>query len=302
MHPMPFGDRLARSVLAKGNAVCVGLDPRLEQLPGSLRLDHSASFESKAQAFERFCIEIIDVVCDLIPVVKPQSAFFEELGPHGTIALARVCDHAASKGLMVIMDAKRGDIGTTATAYARAYLGTGDQSAWGADALTVSPYLGSDTLKPFIDQANKTGAGVFVLVKTSNPGSGFLQDLSINEVTIAERVADFVQSESLKSATSPTAYGNVGAVVGATYPEQLASMRKRMPNVWILVPGYGAQGGAASDVVHAMDDRGLGAIINSSRGIIFAYENAKYQSTSNWQTAVELATNDMIQSLSEALH
>jgi orotidine-5'-phosphate decarboxylase len=293
----PFGDRLAQALQEKGNAVCVGLDPRLEQLPKELQVAKDASLETQANAYERFCCEVIDATHALVPVVKPQSAFFEELGPYGSMALGRICSYASSKGLIVVMDAKRGDIGSTAAAYSKAYLGTNGQSAWGTDALTVSPYLGSDTLQPFIDQSNAVGAGVFVLVKTSNPGSGFLQDLSVDSQTVSERVADFVQEQALKTASSPSGYGCVGAVVGATYPEQLHSMRKRMPNAWLLIPGYGAQGGSAFDVVHGMDASGLGAIINSSRGIIFAYENPKYQGASTWQAAVENATIEMIDAL-----
>jgi orotidine-5'-phosphate decarboxylase len=301
MHPHAFfGDRLAKAVQTKGNPACVGLDPRLEQLPDGIRVDRAASLEVQASAYEKFCCEVIDATYSLVPVVKPQSAFFEELGPYGVLALGRVCNYASSKGLIVLMDAKRNDIGSTATAYAKAYLGTSGQSAWGTDALTVSPYLGSDTLQPFIDQCTAVGAGIFVLVKTSNPGSGFLQDLSVDSRTISDRVADFVQAQALRTATGPSGYGCVGAVVGATYPAQLQAMRQRMPNAWILIPGYGAQGGSASDVVHGMDDQGLGAIINSSRGIIFAYENAKYQSASTWQSAVENATHDMIAALRDA--
>ncbi|MFY7877240.1 MAG: orotidine-5'-phosphate decarboxylase [Pirellula sp.] len=296
-----FGDRLTHAVLAKENGVCVGLDPRWEQLPAGLRPSAGSSLDLVANAFEKFCIEIIDVVHPLVPVVKPQSAFFEELGPSGVGALARVCQYASSKGLLVIMDAKRNDIGTTATAYAKAYLGNQGQSPFGADSLTVSPYLGSDSLEPFINRCNQVQGGIFVLVKTSNPGSGFMQDLRCGEQTIAERVADYVQSESLRTASSSTAYGSIGAVVGATYPDQLREMRQRMPNVWILIPGYGAQGGAAADVVAGMDHQGLGAIVNSSRGIIFAHENPKYQQASSWQAAVEMSTRDMIAALRDAL-
>lgn len=300
MQQQCFGDRLANAVQKKKNPVCVGLDPRLEQLPNGIRVERVTSLENQASAFEKFCCEVIDATHDLVPVVKPQSAFFEALGPFGVLALGRVCKYASSKGLIVIMDAKRNDIGSTATAYAKAYLGTDGQSAWGTDALTVSPYLGSDTLQPFVEQCKAVGAGIFVLVKTSNHGSGFLQDLCIDSRTISDRVADYVQSQSLMTASTPSGYGCVGAVVGATYPHQLQAMRQRMPNAWILIPGYGAQGGSASDVVHGMDSQGLGAIINSSRGIIFAYENAKYASASNWQSAVENATQDMIDALRDA--
>ena len=297
MKQIGFGDRLANAVRIKKNPVCVGLDPRLNQLPDGIRVDSNASFQSQAKAFEQFCFEIIDATHSLVPVVKPQSAFFEELGPHGVMALGRVCEYASTKGLIVIMDGKRNDVGTTAEAYANAYLGNNGQSPFGADALTVSPYLGSDSLDPFVARCSLVRAGIFVLVKTSNPGSGFLQDLQVETSTISERVADYVQEQSLKSASTPNGYGSVGAVVGATYPEQLQAMRRRMPNAWILIPGYGAQGGSASDVKHGIDAQGLGAIVNSSRGIIFAYKNTKYASASGWQKAVEQATQDMIDSL-----
>lgn len=302
MIPIGFGDRLANAVSQKENPVCVGLDPRLEQLPAALRAEVDGSLESQANTFEKFCREIIDITHQLVPVVKPQSAFFEEIGPHGVLALGRVCQYAVSKGLIVVMDAKRNDIGSTATAYAKAYLGNGPLSPFGSDALTVSPYLGSDSLEPFVDRCNEVGAGIFVLVKTSNPGGGFLQDLQSDSKSISDRVADYVQEQALKSASTPNGYGSVGAVVGATYPEQLQALRKRMPNAWILVPGYGAQGGAAKDVVQGMDPNGLGAIINSSRGIIFAYENAKYKGASSWQAAVEQATRDMIAAINGAMN
>jgi orotidine-5'-phosphate decarboxylase len=296
-----FGDRLANVVRAKRNAVCVGLDPRALQLPNALQVSSTSSLADQANAFERFCFAIIDVVHSLVPVVKPQSAFFEELGPHGVVALANVCQYASSKGLLVVMDAKRNDIGTTATAYANAYLGRSPLSPFGCDALTVSPYLGSDSLEPFIARCQTTRCGLFVLVKTSNPGSGFLQDQKANGVSISETVATYVQERAIATATSSGSYGAIGAVVGATYPEQLRRMRELMPNAWLLIPGYGAQGGSAKDVVQGMDREGLGAIVNSSRGIIFAYETKKFGHASSWQHAVELATVDMINAIRSEL-
>jgi orotidine-5'-phosphate decarboxylase len=301
---MTFGERLTQAVLNKKNPVCVGIDPRHDQLPAALRVspEHRVSSDEGrkaiAHAFESFSFSIIDVVAPLVPVVKPQSAFFEELGPHGVVVLERVVRYATSKGLMVILDGKRNDIGTTATAYANAYLGK--DSPFGADSLTVSPFLGADSLDPFVKRCDETDAGIFVLVKTSNPGSGFMQDLSVDGKTISERVADYVQSHALRTASNPTGYGSIGCVVGATYPEQLIAMRNRMPNAWILIPGYGAQGGAARDVKHGMDKKGLGAVINSSRGIIFAHENPKYAAIKDWQEAVARATKDMIEQLAAA--
>jgi orotidine-5'-phosphate decarboxylase len=288
---MGFGDRLSQTVREKKNAVCVGIDPRINQLPRILTQGVQDEQEA-ADAFLAFSKKIIDVVAPLVPVVKPQSAFFEELGPLGVIALREVNRYATSKGLLVILDGKRNDIGSTATAYARAYMGP--NSPFGADALTVSPFLGADSLEPFVERCVEADAGIFVLVKTSNPGSGFIQDRVVDGCTISERIADLVQEKSLATASSPGAYGSIGCVVGATYPEQLAAMRKRMPNSWILIPGYGAQGGGASDVKHGFDESGLGALVNSSRGIIFAYENPKYSGLNDWERAVEEATKDMI--------
>jgi len=309
----PFGQRLAEAVLAKKNGVCVGIDPRVASLPQGLReqagVGKPVDSDSVAKAVEQYCCEVIDAVADLVPICKPQAAFFEELGPAGSLVLHRVVLHARKRGLLVLMDAKRGDIGTTAAAYAAAYLGSGEAgttaySPWGADALTVNPYLGADTLEPFTKRCSESGAGIFVLVKTSNPGSNFIQDLVMAQGgTIAQRVADLVENLS-KESRGELGYGDVGAVVGATYPAELAQMRERMPSSWILIPGYGAQGGAAADVKLGFDSRGLGAIVNSSRGIIFAYEQAKYQSirdaNGRWQDAVRRAAVEMIDDLASA--
>lgn len=295
---MNFGDRLASAVKQKRSAVCVGLDPRWESLPPCVRSgvnDHDLAAVSAAT--ERYCTELIDAVVDYAPVVKPQAAFFEQLGPAGMCCLARVIEHARKAGLLVLLDGKRGDIGTTAEAYADGYLG--NQSAWKADALTVNPYLGDDTLKPFIDIAASREAGIFVLVKTSNPGSGFLQDLRIDGTTIYQRMAKVVQQASLDS-LGASGYGVVGAVVGATYPAQLQELREQMPNTWILIPGYGAQGGTAVDVALGFAGNGLGAIVNSSRGIIFAYQQSKYAAT-DWQTAVASAARDMRDELNSVI-
>ena len=298
----PFGQRLALAVTQKKNPVCVGIDPRATSLPELLRPNPSASIEQIVQSVETFCLAIIDAVADLVPAVKPQAAFFEELGPLGMVALHKTVRYANQRGLLVIMDAKRGDIGTTAAAYANAYLGSGAPgssaySPWGADALTINPYLGADTLEPFTQRCATSGSGVFVLVKTSNPGSSFFQDQRLEDGrTVSEKIADQVESLSY-STRGDLGYGDIGAVVGATYPKELQAMRQRMPSAWILIPGYGAQGGSAQDVKLGLDSRGLGAIVNSSRGIIFAYEQPKYQAT-RWTTSVRNATLDMIEALS----
>jgi orotidine-5'-phosphate decarboxylase len=285
-----FGDRLAEAVRTKKSAVCVGLDPRWGSLPESIRSGiDDQDRKSVAEATECYCRHVIDAVAEFAPVVKPQAAFFEQLGPAGMVALGAVIQYARQAGLLVLLDGKRGDIGTTAEAYADAYLG--ETSAWQCDALTVNPYLGDDTLKPFVDQCQSRFAGIFVLVKTSNPGSGFLQDKVIDGRTVYEHMAALVQQLGQQSVGS-SGYGSIGAVVGATYPEQLAKLRAQMTNTWILIPGYGAQGGTASDVLHGFDKNGLGAIVNSSRGIIFAYQTPRYASLA-WQDAIAAAARDM---------
>jgi orotidine-5'-phosphate decarboxylase len=297
-----FGDLLAAAVERVGNPVVVGIDPRWEQLPGDLRPAAADSWHDKAAAVGSFSKGVIDVVSQLVPAVKVQAAFFEELGPHGMTEMAEVIAYAQSAWLLVIVDGKRNDIGNTAAAYARGYLGRG-ASAWNADALTVSPYLGDDSLSPFVDVARERGAGIFVLVKTSNPGGQMLQDVTSDGRPLYGRVAAHVEKLAAESAGT-SGYGIVGAVVGATYPEQLAELRSAMPPTWFLVPGYGSQGGTAADVAAAFDSRGLGAIINNSRGIIFAHERPEYAErfgAARWQEAVAAATRQMIADLRDAI-
>lgn len=312
-----FMDRLAEAIRSKGNPVMVGLDPRLEWLPSEITenarkdlLSFSGSFaqmmgsdddkvsvdsdelDAAPAAFEDFCCALIDIVAPLVPCVKPQAAFFEQLGSSGMVVLESVISYAREQGLLVILDGKRNDIGTTAAAYAKGILG--DNSAWQADALTVSPYLGDDSLEPFIQTAVERDAGIFVLVKTSNPGGKMIQDLEVEGRKIYEIVGDFVQQKALES-QSDCGYGAVGAVVGATYPKQLAELRQRMPNTFFLIPGFGAQGGTAADVLPAFDENGLGAVVNNSRGINFAWRSKKYESfgEARWKDAVKQATIDM---------
>lgn len=297
---IPFPDRLARAVQSRGNPVLVGLDPRAEMLPPGLAAAAGAGDPAElAPAFERFCRGVIDVVGPLVAAVKPQAAFFEEIGPPGMSALARVVRYAQRSGLLVVLDGKRNDIGSTAAAYARGLLGREGQSPWAADALTVSPYLGGDSLEPFVEVAQQRAAGVFVLVKTSNPGGGMFQDLVADGRPVYRHVAEHVERLAADTAGA-CGYGSVGAVVGATYPEQLAELRAEMPHAWLLVPGYGSQGGTAAHVAAAFDARGFGAIINNSRGIIFAHSRSPYAERfgpSRWQEAVEAATREMIQQL-----
>jgi orotidine-5'-phosphate decarboxylase len=212
--------------------------------------------------------------------------------------LADVIRHARQAGLLVILDGKRNDIGTTAEAYAEAYLSPSHRSLWGSDALTVSPYLGADSLEPFVAATASAGTGIFVLVKTSNPGGGTLQDLKCDGRPLYRHVGDLVERLAAQTAGA-AGYGAVGAVVGATYPEQLAELRAAMPHAWILIPGFGSQGGTASDVAAGFDPQGLGAIVNNSRGIIFAHARQEYAGRfgTNWQAAAEAATRDMIAAL-----
>jgi orotidine-5'-phosphate decarboxylase len=293
-----FADRLTEAIKTKRTPLVVGIDPRVNQLPDSLLIDPvNASPEAVAQQVEAYARGVIDAVADLVPAVKPQAAFFEQLGPQGCLVLANVVDYAQSKGLMVVMDAKRGDIGSTAEAYAAAYLGKKPQSTWGCDCLTVNPYMGDDTLTPFVDAANRTGSGLFVLAKTSNPGSDWIQARETDGRPVHHLVADEIQRLSAAS-KGASGYGNIGAVVGATYPEQLTELRQRMPNTIFLIPGFGAQGGTAADVAGGLDEKGLGGLINSSRGVIFAYQKEPYAGM-DWQDAVRKAAEDTVERIAD---
>jgi orotidine-5'-phosphate decarboxylase len=295
----PFIDRLTATVQQKRTPVMVGLDPRVDLLPRAVAPGNSADYADVAASYRLFCREVIDVVAPLVGVVKPQAAFFEQLGPQGMTALADVIDYAIQAGLVVILDGKRNDIGTTAEAYAEGWLGRKPASPWGADALTVSPYLGDDSLEPFLKVGRPRGAGIFVLVKTSNPGGELLQDLASGGQPLYQHVAAYVERMAGDS-KGLCGYGDVGAVVGATYPEQLAELRDVMPSTWFLVPGFGTQGGTARDCAAAFDERGLGGVINNSRGIIFAHARKEYRDRfgpSQWQEAVAAATREMIDQL-----
>jgi orotidine-5'-phosphate decarboxylase len=250
---------------------------------------------SIAAAFIRFCREVIDAVAPLVPILKPQLACFEAIGPQGMLALADVISHARSRGLLVLADGKRNDIGSTAEAYAAGWLA----GPWATDALTVNPYLGLDAIEPFVKTAIERRAGIFVLVKTSNPGSRDFQDLQTDGGTAYQRVAEGVERLAART-TEGAAYGAVGAVVGATWPRQLDQLRDAMPHAWILVPGFGRQGGRASDVRAAFHPDGRGALIVSARDVIFAHSRPEMNaglSDSQWQTAVERACHDMIDRL-----
>lgn len=296
---MAFGERLREAVVSRQTPAIVGLDPRREHLPPALRDGVKADdAQQVARLYERYCCDVLDVVGRWVPAVKPQMAFFEEWGIAGLAALQRVMDHARQHHLLVLLDAKRGDIASTAEAYARAYLGP--DAPWQADALTVNPYMGPESWSPFVQRARQVGAGVFLLVKTSNVDSAFIQDIrDAQGVAVYERVADWLEEFAVR-ACSGQRYGDAGAVVGATYAEQLSQLRQRMPHVWMLVPGFGAQGAGAADTAGAFDEDGTGALINASRSVLFAYEREPYRSRygpMDWQRAVEDALRDMIDAL-----
>lgn len=303
-----YTDRLHAAIADRRTPALVGLDPRLDQLPESIataaRNRTSSEVEAAASAFDEFCSRIIDVVAPLVPAVKPQAAFFEQYGPAGCQALHNVIRKARDAGLIVICDAKRGDIGSTAEAYANAYLAGADPDAavWASDALTVNPYLGKDTLEPFVRVATERGAGLYVLVRTSNPGAATFQDRETDGQKLYQHVAQVVEKFSAES-TGECGYGSIGAVVGATYPAELTELRQAMPKTPLLVPGFGSQGAGASEVAGGFDEKGFGALINSSRGINFAYRKAPYCdqfAPDEWEQAVEAATRDMIKELAES--
>lgn len=286
-----FADRLVEAIKKKGNPICVGLDPRLKQIPDFIREKAFKAPENAknplraaAEALIEFNKGVIDAVADIVPVVKPQVAFYEIFGAEGMRAYQETLDYAHEKELITIADVKRNDIGSTAEAYANAYLGDTaiedeGMRVFDADSVTVNGYLGLDGVAPFVKVAGQNGKGLFVLVKTSNPSSGDLQDLRIldpkigkkDDLSVYEVMGYYVDSWGADE-IGESGYSCVGAVVGATYPEQAAQLRKIMPTAYFLVPGYGAQGGGAEDVKPCFNDDGFGAVVNSSRGIIFAYE------------------------------
>jgi orotidine-5'-phosphate decarboxylase len=287
-----------------GNPVCVGIDPRPEDLPPGLLDGFPGDRAGVAKALEAFGRSAVEVVAPLVPAVKFQAAFYEAYGPEGVAALHATSEHAKRAGLIVLMDGKRNDIGSTAEAYARAYLGkvpVGDhfEPAWDVDALTVNPYLGTDGISPFVKVATREGKGIFVLVRTSNASAREFQDLVADGRPIYRHVAERLASWAAPH-VGELGYSFVGAVVGATYPAELAELRAAMPAVPFLVPGYGTQGGSASDVAPAFDDSGLGALVNNSRGITFAYRKpaAEARFGDDWRAAIAQAVHDMVADLS----
>ncbi len=292
-----------------GAPIVVGLDPKLGFIPDDLKKkcfeEKGANPEGAAEAFWQFNKEIIDNIYDVVPAVKPQIAMYEELGIPGLITFKKTVEYCKEKGLIVIGDIKRGDIGSTSESYAVGHLGQitiegNSFSGFDEDFATVNPYLGSDGVKPFINVCNKEDKGIFVLVKTSNPSSGEFQDRLIDGKPLYELVGAQVEQWGLESMDG--SYSNVGAVVGATYPEMGKVLRDIMPHAYILVPGYGAQGGKGKDLVNFFNKDGLGAIVNSSRGIIAAWKNEDYKKyDGNVGAAARAAVFDMKEDIAGAL-
>ncbi|MBE5905715.1 MAG: orotidine-5'-phosphate decarboxylase [Lachnospiraceae bacterium] len=290
--------------------IVVGLDPMLSYIPEPVKQKAFAEFgetlEGAGEAIWQFNKAIVDATCDLIPAVKPQIAMYEQFGIPGLIAYKKTIDYCHEKDLVVIADVKRGDIGSTSGAYATAHLGnvavgSKQYAAFDADFATVNPYLGTDGIKPFVDVCKEEKKGIFILVKTSNPSSGEFQDRLIDGKPLYEQVAEKVAAWGEDAMGD--AYSYVGAVVGATYPEMGKALRKVMPKSYILVPGYGAQGGKGADLVHFFNKDGLGAIVNSSRGIIAAYKQEAYQSygEANFADASRAAVLAMKEDIAKAL-
>lgn len=299
------------SNIRKTNApIVVGLDPMLNYIPDHIQKKAFAEFgetlEGAAEAIWQYNKGIVDATCDLIPAVKPQIAMYEQFGIPGLIAYKKTVEYCKSKDLVVIGDIKRGDIGSTSAAYAVGHLGqvqvgSKKYAGFDEDFATVNPYLGSDGVKPFMDVCKEEKKGIFVLVKTSNPSSGEFQDRVIDGRPLYELVGEKVAQWG--DELMGDGYSYVGAVVGATYPEMGKVLRKIMPKTFILVPGYGAQGGKGADLVHFFNEDGLGAIVNSSRGIIAAYKQEKYKEfgAENYADASRAAVKDMIADISGAL-
>ena len=303
-------NKLVDSIREKNTPIVVGLDPMLKFIPQHIRekayREFGETLEGAAEAIWQFNKEIVDYTYDLIPAVKPQIAMYEQFGIEGLKVYKRTVDYCREKGLIVIGDIKRGDIGSTSEAYAvghlgRVQVGSKTYAGFEEDFATVNPYFGTDGVKPFIDVCREENRGLFILVKTSNPSSGEFQDRLVDgrplyEI-VGEKVAEWGESHMGKD------YSYVGAVVGATYPEMGKVLRKLMPKAFILVPGYGAQGGKGADLVHFFHEDGLGAIVNSSRGIIAAYQQEAYASygADHFGEASRAAVEDMKKDINQAL-
>lgn len=277
-----FADRLHAAIAQKASPICVGLDPNLDYFPPELKPANPNDVKAAVDAVRAFCFGVLQAVADVAPAVKPQSAYFERFGPAGVAAYYDAVKEAQALGLLVIGDVKRGDIGATSEAYAAAHLATSPYGFATPDAITVNPYLGMDTLEPFRKVCRAENKGIFVLVRTSNPGSADLQDLqTMAGPTFAETVADKLNALNAGDGD----YGPIGAVVGATQPHTMASLRQRLPRSVFLLPGYGTQGATADMTRAAFDSQGRGAIVSASRSVLYP----KRQDGETWQAAVRRA-------------
>lgn len=280
-------DRLIEKIIKTQNPTVAGLDPKLDYVPEYIKKKafkkYGKTLKGASKAILEFNKGIIDEICDIVPAIKPQAAYYEMYGYEGVKTLYKTISYAQKKGMFVITDAKRSDIGATMEAYAAAHLGTvmvddEELTPFGADAMTVNGYLGTDGIEPLLKLCRENDKGIFVLVKTSNKSSGELQDLKIGDETVYNVMGNMCEKWG-ETAPGKLGYSSVGAVVGATYPEQLAEMRAKLPNTFFLVPGYGAQGGGAEGVSKAFDANGLGAIVNSSRAVMCAYKKEECDET-----------------------
>ena len=303
-------NKLVEKIQKTNAPIVVGLDPMLNYIPQHIQdkafRELGETLEGAAEAIWQYNKGIVDAICDLVPAVKPQIAMYEQFGIPGMMAYKNTVDYCKEKGLVVIGDIKRGDIGSTSAAYAVGHLGkvqvgSKKYAGFDEDFATVNPYLGSDGVKPFIDVCKEENKGIFVLVKTSNPSSGEFQDRMIDGRPLYEWVGEKVAQWGEEHMGD--SYSYVGAVVGATYPEMGKVLRKVMPKAYILVPGYGAQGGKGADLVHFFNEDGLGAIVNSSRGIIAAYKQEKYTNYGEeaFADASRAAVEDMVSDIRGAL-
>jgi orotidine-5'-phosphate decarboxylase len=297
-----FIDRLIEQIKFKKTPCIVGLDPALERMPASWLQKQGITTESSlndcAEAIYQYNLMVLDAIADLVPGVKPQSAYYELYGSAGIIALEKTMIAARDRGLLVILDVKRGDIASTATAYAQSYLPSKPERPLEADAITIVPYLGKDCLDPFFEEAMKWGKGIFVCVKTSNLGASIIQEQQINNRYLYEIVADLIQTAANKS-IGKFGYSGIGAVVGATYPTAAYRLRQQLPNSLFLVPGVGAQGGGNEGIKACFNPDGLGAIVSSSRAIMYPH---LYGSSESNQTTIKQATLDLIAQVKEILN
>ncbi len=309
---MNMVDKLIRNTIATKNPSVIGLDPDISKIPNCYKTAVSTDnpIKAAANALFEFNRDIIDTVFDIVPAVKPQMAFYEKYGSLGVAAFEKTVEYAKSKGLVVIEDAKRNDIGNTASAYADGHLGEVElldgsmKPSFDADFLTVTPFLGNESIETFIKVCRKNNKGIFVLVKTSNASAGEVQDaLTENGMTVSERIARYV-SEQTCDFVGEYGYSPIGAVVGATYPEDAIKLRELMPKSYFLVPGYGVQGGSAFDILPCFNADGLGAVVNSSRGILYSHmsdSERKACGREEYLKSVRMATLKMKEDIYSAL-